>query len=66
MKIDLSEYKIDYCKHCNQENCVRCITTEEWLATPTYFMCNDSITLKYVKLLDDFSKILHNIGFEIK
>lgn len=71
MKIDI--YKIvNHANHCNQcinQNkdqfeCNHCSTNNDYYGKPSRFVGKDDLIKDYFTLLEEYTKLLYNLGFE--
>lgn len=68
MRVDFKDYITNHCKYCvneQTEECKRCSSENGYISYPSGFVAVKVIEQEYFRLLADYSKMLHNMGFEI-
>lgn len=74
MKVDLSEFRFQHCRHC--KNCddgkapscayfITCIVDATRTSVPSHFEGKTEVDNKYAKLLSEYIKLVKHLGFDI-
>lgn len=69
MQVDFSEYETlhcNYCKNKSTEKCNNCTTVGSYIGIPSYYQSSVELGNSYFRLLSDYSKLLHGLGFEVR
>lgn len=68
MITNFKDYDTKHCNHCKNrksDKCGRCISTNEYIARPSMFEAVGDVERLYFKVLEEYSKMLSRMGFEI-
>lgn len=69
MKADFTEYESCHCRYCSNKivdgKCTRCISTNDYIGIPSQFATENELAGQYFRILEEYSKLLHCMGFEV-
>lgn len=68
MQIDFSNKITNHCDYCAKKDtysCSVCNASSNYIDVPSEFLCTTRIGEDYFRLLEEYTKMLHGLGFEI-